>query len=107
MFERVVGLISCLLCAFPFLIIAICNKDSREPINFWSGDNTLKERVKNIPEYNREMACLYKKCAIAFFLSGIGFLIFPSLGVIMICFDCTFGIYIVYRGYKKILGKYV
>lgn len=103
---RIVGLISCLMCAFPFLIISIYNKNSKEPINFWSGDTTLKSKVKNVCDYNKEMAMLYKKCAIAFLITGIGFLLVPVIGVIMLCFDCTVGIYLVYRKYKKILGLY-
>ena len=30
----------------------------------------------------------------------------PYLGVAVLVFNCTLGIYIVYRAYKKILGKY-
>ena len=41
MAEKIVGLISCLLCAVPFLIIGIFEKNSKEPITFWSGDKTL------------------------------------------------------------------
>ena len=106
MVGKIIGLVSCLMCAFPFLIISVYNKDSREPINFWSGDTTLKSKVKNVVEYNKKMALLYKRCAIAFLISGIGFIVSPYLGVAMICFDCTLGIYLVYRNYKRILGKY-
>ena len=67
MVGRIIALVSCLMCAFPFFIIAAYNKNSREPITFWSGDTTLKAKVKNVQEYNREMAVLYKKCALAFF----------------------------------------
>ena len=42
MAEKIIGLISCLLCAVPFLIIGIFERNSREPITFWSGDKTLK-----------------------------------------------------------------
>ena len=106
MVERIIGLISCLLCAVPFLIISVYNKDSNEPINFWSGDTSLKKKVKNVRDYNKEMAQLYKKCAIAFFITGVGFAIFPVVGIILIGFDCTVGMYIVYRYYKKILKTY-
>ena len=34
MAEKIVGLISCLLCAVPFLIIGIFEKNSKEPITF-------------------------------------------------------------------------
>ncbi len=52
------------------------------------------------------MSSLYKRCAIAFLLSGIGFVVMPIIGLIMIGFDCTLGIWIVYRSYKRILGLY-
>ena len=106
MLGRIIGLISCLMCAFPFLVIGVFNKDSREPITFWSGDTTLKSRVKNVAEYNGKMAVLYKKCAIAFIISGIGWFISPVAGVVMICFDCTLGIWLVYKNYKRILDLY-
>jgi len=106
MLGRIIGLISCLMCAFPFFIIGIFNKDSKEPITFWSGDTTLKSKVKNVAGYNEKMAALYKKCAIAFVLSGIGWLISPVAGVVMICFDCTLGIWLVYKIYKRILYLY-
>lgn len=106
MLGRIIGLFACLMCAFPFFVIAIFNKDSKEPINFWSGDTTLKDKVKNVHEYNIEMAALYKKCAIAFVITGIGFLTVPLVGVILLCFDCSLGIYVVYRNYKKILEKH-
>lgn len=102
MVGRIVGLISCVMCAIPFLIIAIYNKDSKEPINFWSGDTTLKGKVKNVKDYNREMALLYKRCSIA----GIGFIVTPIVGVVLICLDCTLGIYIMYKNYKRILSSY-
>jgi len=106
MLGRIIGLIACIMCGFPFLIISILQKDSKEPINFWSGDTTLKSKVKNVTEYNKEMGQLYKKCSIAFLVTGIGFLIMPIFGAIMICFECTLGIYIVYRNYKRILSLY-
>lgn len=106
MAGRIIGFISCVMCAVPFLIIAIYNKDSKEPINFWSGDTTLKEKVKNVKEYNQEMALLYKRYSIAFLISGVGFIVTPAAGFILICFDCTLGIYLVYKNYKRILNLY-
>ena len=106
MVGGIIGLVSCLMCAVPFLIISVYNKNSNEPINFWSGDTTLKSKVKDVRGYNTEMAALYKKCAIGFLLAGIGCLVYPLAGIIMVGFDCTLGIYLVYRCYKKILNRY-
>ena len=106
MIGNIIGLISCLMCALPFFIISIYGKNSDEPINFWSGDTTLKSKVKNLKEYNKEMAVLYKIYAAAFLIAGIGCLILPVMGIIIICLDCTLGPYILYRNYKKILRRY-
>ncbi len=107
MVGRIVGLVCCLLCAFPFFVISIYNKDSSEPINFWSGDTSLKDIVKDIKGYNTEMAGLYKRCALFFLLTGILFVVFPIAGIILVVFDCSIGIYWVYRVYKRILEKYL
>jgi hypothetical protein len=106
MVGRIAAFIACVMCAIPFLIIAIYNKDSKEPINFWSGDTTLKEKVKNVKAYNREMALLYKRCSIAFLITGIGMIVMPVVGAILLCFDCTLGIYLMYKNYKRILNLY-
>ena len=106
MVGRIVALVSCLLCAIPFLIISKYEKDSRDPVPFWSGDTSLKAKVTNVHEYNKEMCSLYQKCAIAFLITGLSFLANVPVGVILLGFDCSLGIYIVYRQYKKILSKY-
>ena len=106
MVGRIVGLISCVMCAIPFLIIAIYNKDSKEPINFWSGDTTLKGKVKNVKDYNREMALLYKRCSIAFLIAGIGFIVTPIVGIVLVCLNCTLGIHLMYKNYRRILSLY-
>lgn len=106
MFGKIVGLISGLMCAFPFWIIGTYNKDSREPISFWSGDTSLRTKVTNVKEYNHEMAKLYRKCALAFVVMGLLLFVNTYLGMIVLVFNCTLGVYIVWRAYKKILGKY-
>lgn len=50
MLGRIIAFVSCLMCAFPFLIISTYNKESKEPNNFWSGDTTLTTFV-NPPFY--------------------------------------------------------
>lgn len=106
MAGRIVFLVCCLLCSFTFFVISIYNKDSSEPIHFWSGDTSLKEKVKDVNGYNAEMAGLYKKCALFFLLAGILFIVFPIAGIVFLLFDCTVGIYLAYRVYKGILGRY-
>lgn len=106
MVGRIVALVCCLLCAFPLLVIGVYDKDSSEPITFWSGDTSLKDKVKDVKGYNTEIAGLYKKCALFFLLTGILFVVFPIAGIVLLAFDCSVGIYLAYRVYKGILKKY-
>ncbi len=106
MAGRIIGLVCCLLCAFPFFVMGIYNKGSMEPINFWSGDTSLKDKVKDVKGYNKEMAGLLKKCASFFLGAGILLLAFPTAGIVLLVFGCTVGIYLAYRVYKGILGRY-
>lgn len=105
--EGIICLISCLMCAFPLFVMGYYNKNSKEPIIFWAGDKSLKEKVKNIKEYNLEMARLYMNCALAFVITGVVCLLFVWAGIVLILLECTVGIYVVWRLYKKILSRYV
>jgi len=104
--EGIVGLICCLLCAFPLFVMGYFNKDSKTPIVFWAGDQTLKEKVKDTRGYNFEMSKLYIKCSLTFVITGVICIVSFWAGVICIMLVSTAGIYIVWKLYKKILSKY-
>lgn len=106
MVEKVICFICCLFCAFPFLIIGYYDKGSTEPIGFWSGDTSLKKKVKDIKNYNKEMANLYLYCALAFMITGIIAFIHVISAYICIALESTLGIYLVWKKYKSILKKY-
>lgn len=106
MLERIICLFCCLLCAFPLFVVSHYDKDGSEPMGFWTNDKSLKSKVKNVPDYNKEMAALYKKCAYALVLAGGVCLIHPMAGLVLLGVECTVGVWVVYRCYKKILAKY-
>lgn len=103
----IIGLVSCLFCSIPFFIIGYFDKDSKEPVGFWSGDKSLKEKVKDVKGYNQEMAKLYKRCGQVFVVTGVLCVLHMGVGTICIVLECTVGIYLVWRWYKRILSKYV
>ena len=51
------------------------------------------------------MGMLYQKCAFAFMLSGICCLISLGFGIVLLVLDCTAGVYLMYRSYKRILER--
>ena len=59
MAGRIIGFICYMLCAIAFWAIAAGGKNSKDPISFWSGDNSLKGKVKNVPEYIYMMGLIY------------------------------------------------
>lgn len=104
---RIIGCFCCILCALPFFYLAWEGKQKNAaPLTFWAGDDTLKDKLKDIPAYNAEMSRLYKTVAYAFALAGVFFLIFPPLGIGLILLECTAGIYPVWMAYKQILARH-
>lgn len=106
MIGAVVTFVCCLFCAFPFIIVAKYDRNSMEPIGFWTGDKSLKGKVKEVKLYNEEMAKVYSYCAWAFFITGIVSFVSTKLAFACIFLDCTVGIYFVWKKYKSILAKY-
>lgn len=104
--DRIITCFCCFLCAFPFFIIASDCKNGGDPIGFWTGDTSLKGKVQNVEQYNGEMSLLYKKWAFSFILVGFLSLFHTWIGIVLITAECTLGIYLVWRSYKKILRKY-
>ena len=107
MAGKIIGFLCSILCAVHFLVIAQMGVNGEEPISFWSGDTSLKDKVKNIHGYNLEMAALFRKYALAFVIAGVLFWIWPLGGIILIVADSTLGIFVLYRGYKRILNRYL
>lgn len=106
MVGEFISLFCCLLCASAFILIPYFSEDKNTPISFWSGDYSLKDKVNNVEEYNREMKKLYLGYGLSFIVNGIIFLISLIIGVILLVINCTIGIFVIYRIYKKILKKY-
>ena len=105
MAGRIIGFICYFMCAAAFWSIAKFGKDGKDPISFWSGDTSLKGKVKDVPAYNREMAKVYNIYGWAYFAAAVGGAIHPIAGVVIMLADLV-GIVFVWRAYKKILSKY-
>ena len=105
MAGRIIGFICYFMCAAIFWSIAKFGKDSKDPISFWSGDTSLKGKVKDVAAYNREMAKVYAIYGWAYFAAAVGGAIHPIAGVAIMVLALV-GIVFVYRADKKILAKY-
>ena len=106
MVGRIITCVCILFTAAAFWAIAKFGKDGKDPISFWSGDNSLKGKVTDVPAYNREMAALYNRYGWAYAVAAAGSLVWLYLGLGILALDMTVGIFLVYRAYKKILSKY-
>lgn len=100
--EGIIGFASCLLCALPFFIIGAFDKNSSTPISFWSGDRALKDKIENVPEYNRRMSKVYLKWGIGFLAAGACCFFNTVAGIAVLFAVCTAGTYIAYKCYSNI-----
>ena len=108
--EEILGQIiycfCCLACALAFILIPYLNKETNEPIGFWSGDTSLKDKVNDVKEYNKEMSKLYMYYGLCYVVISLLVFISFTVSVILLIFGMTIGIFIVYKIYKRILNKY-
>ena len=106
MAEKVIIFMCAVLCAVPFFLIGYLNRNSDEPIAFFSGDTTLKNRIADVKAYNRVMAKLYCTYAIIVLITGLISFINPGVAIVMLLIECTLGLLFLYFKYKNLLEKY-
>ena len=106
MVDKIICCICSVLCAIPFFIFPLDFKNRKEPISFWSGDTSLKDKVVDVENYNKAMMKLYSFYGCLFFIAGILCFVKLMLGVVLLIFNTVFGIVFLYVMYKKILKKY-
>ena len=106
MAEKIIIFMCAVLCAVPFFLIGYLNRNSDEPITFFSGDESLKYRLGDIKAYNRQMSKLYRTYAIVILIPGFISLFNPGVAIVLLFIVCTLGLAFVYFQYKKILDKY-
>lgn len=102
---KIIGALCCMLCAMPFLVLGGL-KNHPEPLSFWSGDDSLKKRVKNVPEYNRAMSRMYRRYGVAWCVTAVLMAVLPVAGLVGMVLCCTLGVLLLYRGYKKALAQF-
>ena len=105
MAGQVIGSFSAFLCFLPMFLIAIVGRKAKDPINFISGDTSLKNKVKNVKEYNRKMSILFLIWSFCYLASGIMFLIEPLYGTIGLIFSCSIVLIVMYFWYRIILNR--
>jgi hypothetical protein len=103
--KLIVGLCG-ILCAVPFLFMSLFGRNGNYPLNFWSGDDSLEEKVADVKAYNRSMSLMYLVYGIILLVTAC--LAFWNIFVVigLWCLEFSVGIYVLYRLYKKFLKQY-
>lgn len=105
MFPRIMGALVSLLCAAPFY--ALGRNDPHTPISFWSGDDDkLRDKLSDIPAYNREMAALYTRFSVVLLMGALIALVWPGASFILLIAELAVGLSLIHRRYKVLLAKY-
>lgn len=107
MAGRIIGAFCCVLCGVPFFLLAYMGRIGGKPIQFWAGDERrLSKIVKNVPEYNREMARAYNLYGALYLVTAALMAFSPRIGTVCIVLDCSLFLYLLARKYRQILKKY-
>lgn len=106
MFPRIIGALVSLLCAAPFYALALGRSDPHTPIPFWSGDDTLRDKLGDIPAYNREMAALYTRFAGVLLADALIAAVWPGAGFMLLIAELAVGLFLIHRRYRALLAKY-
>ena len=106
MFPRIIGALVSLLCAAPFYALAMGRDDPRTPIPFWSGDDTLRDKLGDIPAYNREMAALYTRFAGVLLANALIAGVWPGASFVLLIAELAVGLFLIHRRYRALLAKY-
>lgn len=107
MFPRIIGALVSLLCATPFYALAMGRDDPRNPIPFWSGDDDrLRDKLSDIPAYNREMAALYTRFAGVLLANALIAGVWPGASLILLIAILAVGLFLIHRRYKALLAMY-
>lgn len=103
--KLIVGLCG-ILCAAPFLILGFWGRNSKTPLNFWSGDTSLSEKICDVAAYNRAMSRMYLFYGGVLLLTACFAIWSVAVVVSLWVAEFTLGLYLLYRCYKKLLVKY-
>lgn len=106
MAERIILSLCSLLCAGLFFLMGYLCRISSNPVPFWTGSGEkLKKTVTDVPGYNRKMGEAYRRYAALWCLcAGIG-AVRPMAGIVGIGLTCPFGLFLLYRCYRKALAE--
>ena len=106
MAEKIIIFMCAVLCAVPFFLIGYLNRNSDEPITFFSGDTTLKNRIGDIRAYNAAMGRVYCIYALVVLVTGLISFFNPEVAIVLLLIVCTLGLAVIYFKYKELLNKY-
>ena len=106
MAEKIIIFMCAVLCAVPFFQIGYLNRKSDEPITFFSGDTTLKNRIGDIKAYNAAMGRMYCIYALVVLVTGLISFFNPEVAIVLLLIVCTLGLAVLYFKYKELLNKY-
>lgn len=103
--TKIIGLIVCLLCSTPWLLLAL-NKSSDEPIGFLKMDHSLKHIIGHLDLYNKEMSFMYIIYGTIYFPLALILCVYPFVGYFLLGLHLSVGLYFVNKRQKALVSKY-
>ena len=103
MAEKIIMILCCVLCGLPFWLLATVGRKGKEPLNFWSGDESLKAKIEDVAAYNNAMGKMYFVYGSIFMLSAVLAFFSMAVAVTLLILNCTLGLFLIYKCYGRIV----
>ena len=105
-----VGKIICLAvafgCAALFYAIGRYAGKLDTPMGFWANAELDRDRITDVPGYNRENAVMWKGYSLWYAAAAVAALFSEIAFLILLVLSCTLGLWFLIWRYKTILKKY-
>ena len=105
--EKFGDILIYIISAVIFYFIGEYAKKTKKPMHFWSGDSIDPNNIKDIYEYNRANARMWKQYALSFLICSLVVYIYPKLSIILFIINLFVGMVIMVMQYEKITKQYM
>ena len=89
-----------------FYAISAYADKKKTPMWFVTGGYITSDTIKDVREFNRENATMWRNYSIFYFAAGIIHFFDKSFALIVLLLACTVGIVWLFLTHKKIMAKY-
>lgn len=94
-------------CAVLFYSIGVYAQKLKKPMWFWSGSEVDASQIRDVKQYNKENAVMWKLYSLWYLAAGLAKIWNSVVALILLVLSCVVGIPLLVCSYSKIEKKYM